>query len=157
MGPRPRGLNLVYFSVECGVCWTVPCTTPHSGDDGLGEPPQSMEWRNGIVWTPPLTYVVDLWLSLVGGNSTIARLTLTDCLNLFSRPVAATGRRPLRPRPVDFDILFLLNLWLSLVGGNSTFARLNLLYLTELLCDYFILMYILWTNICCCLMAENKI
>ena len=134
--PAQRGLNLVYFSVECGVCWTVPCTTPHSGDDGLGEPPQSMEWRNGIAWTPPLTYVVDLGRLLAGGTSALARLTLTDYVVLFSlldlwlllaggnsvlarlillfyfifitRPVAATGRRHLRHRPVDCAILFSL-------------------------------------------------
>ena len=142
-----------------------------------------MEWRNGIAWTPPLTYVVDSWLLLAGGISVLARLTLTDCVILlfFTRLVAATGRRHLRPRPVDFDILFsystvaatgqrhlrphpvdfvifiLPNLWLSLVGGNSTIARLTLLYLAELICGYFMLMYILWTNVRCCLMAENKI
>ena len=87
--------------------WTVPCTTPHSGDDGLGEPPQSMEWWNGIAWTPPLTFVVDLWLLLAGGISAIARLTLTNCAVLFSvtQPVAVTGRRYLRHRPVVCAIL----------------------------------------------------
>ena len=110
------------------MCWTVPCTTPHSGDDGLLEPPQSMEWWNGIAWTPPLTFVVDMWLLLAGGISAIARLALTNCAILFSftRPVAVTGRRHLRHRPVNRAILFsLLNLWLSLVGGISTIARLN--------------------------------
>ena len=81
-----------------------------------------------------------------------------DFVLLFSySTVAVTGRRHLRPRPVDFVISFFPNLWLSLVGGNSTIARLILLYLAELLCDYFMLMYILWTNVCCCLMVENKI
>ena len=90
-----------------------------------------MEWRNGIAWTPPLTYVVDLWLVLAGGTFAIARLTLTDydillflldpwlrlagdisvlarliLLFHFTQPVAVTGRRHLRPRPVDFVILF---------------------------------------------------
>ena len=78
--------------------------------------------------------------------------------NFCSRPVAVTGWRHLRPRPVDCPILFsLLNLWLSMVGENSTIARLTLLYLAELLCDCVMLMYILWTNVCCCLMAENEI
>ena len=60
------------------------------------------------MWTPPLTIVVDLWLSLVGGISTIAWLTLTNCAILFSftRPVAVTGRRYLRHHPVDCAILF---------------------------------------------------
>ena len=99
-----------------------------------------------------------LWLLLAGDLSVLARLTLTDCVLLFSySTVAVTGRRHLRPRLVDFVLLFLLNLWLSLVGENSTITRLILLYLAELRCDYFMLMYILWTNVCCCLMAENKI
>ena len=106
----------------------------------------------------PVDFVIlslpNLWLSLVGENSTIAPLILL--FYFLTRPVAATGRRHLRPRPVDFVILSLLNLRLSLVGGNSTIARLTLLYLAELLCDYLMLMYILLTNDCCCLMAENK-
>ena len=84
-------------------------------------------------------FLLDPWLLLAGGISVLARLILL--LHFLTRPVAATGRRHLRPRPVDFVILFLLNLWLSLVGGNSTITRLTLLYLTELLCDYFMLMY----------------
>ena len=138
------------------MCWTVPCTTPHSGDDGLGEPPQSVEWRNGIAWTPPLTFVVDLWLSLARGISAITRLTLTNCSNLFYLLdlwlSLAGGISAIAWLIMLF--YFLLDLWLSLVGGTSTIARLNcslfffislrwhhvarlnLLYLTELLCDY---------------------
>ena len=113
-----------------------------------------MEWRNGIAWTPPLTFVVDPWLSLVGSISALARLTLTDCVILFSystvavtgrkhlrpRPVdfvilfsystvAVTGRKDLRPRPVDFVILFsVLDPWLLLAGDISVLARLILLF-----------------------------
>ena len=118
---------------------------------------QSMEWRNGIAWMPPLTYVVDMWLLLAGGTSAIARLTLTDYVVLFffTRPVAATGRRQLRSRPVEFVILFYFRystvavtgrkylrprpadctmlfsftqLWLSLVGSISVLARLISLF-----------------------------
>ena len=133
----------------------VPCTTPHSGDDGLGEPPQSMECRNGITWTPPLTYVVDLRLLLARGTSAIARLTLTDCVILFSlldpwlllagdisvlarlillfyfrsSTVAVTGRKYPRPRPVDCTILFSFTQpWLSLVGSIPALARLISLF-----------------------------
>ena len=98
-----------------------------------------------------LFYFIDPWLLLAGDLSVLARLNLL--FYFLTRPVAATGRRPLRPRPVDFVISSLLNMWLSLVGENSTIARLTLLYLTELLCDYFMLMYILWTNVCCCLVV----
>ena len=46
--------------------------------------------------------------------------------NLYSQPVAVTGRKYLRHRPGDCFILFYLpNLWLSLVGGIRTIARLN--------------------------------
>ena len=96
-----------------------------------------MEWRNGITWTPPLTFVVDLWLLLAGDLSVLARLILL--FYFLTQLVAATGRRHLHPRPVDFVILSLLNLWLSLVRENSTIARLTLLYLAELLCDYLFL------------------
>ena len=97
--------------------------------------------------------LTQLWLLLAGDISVLARLIL-----LFSHStMAVTGRRHLRPRPVNFVISSLLNPWLSLVGGDSTIARLTLLYLAELLCDYFMIMYILWTNVCCCLMVENKI
>ena len=65
-----------------------------------------MEWRNGIAWTPPLTYVDDLGLLLAGGISVLARLTLTDYVVLF----------------------YLLDLWLLLAGGNSVLARLILLF-----------------------------
>ena len=93
-----------------------------------------MEWRNGIAWTPPLTIVVDPWLLLAGGTSVLARLTLTNCAILFyllnpwlllaedisvlarlillfyvifvTRPVAVTGRRHLRHRPVEFIHLY---------------------------------------------------
>ena len=51
-------------------------------------------------------FVVDLWLSLVGGISAIARLTLTNSALLFS----------------------LLNLWLSLAGGISAIAWLIVLF-----------------------------
>ena len=48
-----------------------------------------------------------LWLLLAGDISVLARLTLTDCVHLFSySTVAVTGRRHLRPRPVDFVISF---------------------------------------------------
>ena len=122
------------------------------------------------------------WLLLVGGTSALARLTPTDCYFIFlldpwlllagdtsvlarlilsfhflTRPVAATGRRHLRPRPVDFLLLFLLNLWMSLVGGNSPIARLTLLYLAGLLCEYFMLMYILWTNVRCYLDRKSVV
>ena len=51
--------------------------------------------------------VVDPWLSLVGSISALARLTLTDCVILFSySTVAVTGQKHLLPRPVDFVILF---------------------------------------------------
>ena len=50
--------------------------------------------------------------------------------NICSRPVAVTGRKYLRPRPVDGAILFsLLNQWLLLAGGISVLARLNLFIL----------------------------
>ena len=99
---------------------------------------------------------------------------------MLFRSVAVTGRRHLRPRPVDFVILFsystvavtggdisvlarlillfyfLTRLWLLLAGDISVLARLILLYLAELLCDYIKLMYILWTNARCYLMAENQ-
>ena len=80
---------------------------------------------------PPLTYVVDPWLSLVGRISALARLTLTNFVIYFLiqlwlllagdtsvlarlillfyflySTVAVTGRRHLHPRPVDFVILF---------------------------------------------------
>ena len=72
-----------------------------------------MEWRNGIAWTPPLTYVVDPWLLLAGGTSAIARLTLTDCVILFS----------------------LLDPWLLLAGDTSVLARLILLFYFIFLLD----------------------
>ena len=80
----------------------------------------------------PLTFVVDLWLSLAGSISAIARLTLTNCaillylLNLwlllaggiyvlgrlillfyFTQPVAVTGRRNLHHRPIELFLYFL--------------------------------------------------
>ena len=95
--------------------------------------------------------------------------------------MAVTGRRHLRPRPVDANRLFyfidpwlplagdtsvlarlilffyfLTQLWLFLAGDTSVLDRLILLYLAELLCDYIKLIYILWTNARCCLMAENQ-
>ena len=48
VGSFPSGLKQLLFCRVVALCWMVPCTTPHSGDDGLGETPQSMEWRNGI-------------------------------------------------------------------------------------------------------------
>ena len=127
-----------------------------------------MEWRNGITWTTPLTFVVDPWLLLAGNISVLARLIL-----LFSySTVAVTGRKHLRPRPVDFVILFsvldpwlllargnsvlarlillfylfsLLDLWLLLAGGISAIARLNLFIFAELLHDY----YCLWLELSC--------
>ena len=45
----------------------------------------------------------------------------------LTRPVAATSRRHLRPRPVDFVIL-LLDPWLLLAGDISVLARLILLF-----------------------------
>ena len=87
---------------------------------------------------PPLTYVVDPWLLLAGDTSALARLILL--FYLLTRPVAATGRRQLRPCPVDCAILFsLLNLWLLLAGGISAIARLNLFIFAELLHDYYCL------------------
>ena len=57
--------------------------------------------------------------------------------------MAATGRKYLRPGPVDFVILFyLLDLWLLLAGGISAIARLNLFLFAELLRGY------------CCLLIE---
>ena len=56
--------------------------------------------------TCPLTFVVDLWLSLAGGISAVARLMLTNYAILF----------------------YLLNLWLLLAGGLSVLARLILLF-----------------------------
>ena len=53
--------------------------------------------------TCPLTFVVNLRLSLAGDISALARMTLTKCVILFYLP----------------------NLWLSLVGGIRTIARLN--------------------------------
>ena len=122
--------------------------------------------------TCPLTFVVDLWLSLAGSISAIARLTLTNCailfylLNMwlimaggisvlarlillfyFTQPVAATGRRNLRHRPAELFFIFFISLRWHHV------ARLTLLYLTELLCGYFMLMYTLWTNVCCFLVV----
>ena len=124
----------------------VPCTTPHSGDDGLGEPPQSMEWRNGIAWTPPLTFVVDLWLLLAGGNSAIARLTLTNCYILLSFTqlwLSLVGSISVLARLILLFYLFsLLDLWLLLAGGISAIARLNSFIFAELLHDY------------CCLLLE---
>ena len=74
--------------------------------------------------------VVDPWLSLVGSISALARLTLTDCVILFSySTVAVTGRKHLRPRPVDFVILFsVFDPWLLLAGEISALARLILLF-----------------------------
>ena len=56
--------------------------------------------------TCPLTFVVNLWLSLAGDISALARLTLTNYAILFS----------------------LLNLRLSLAGGISAIARLIALF-----------------------------
>ena len=47
----------------------------------------------------------------------------------FTRPVAATGQRQLRPRPVDFGYFcFLTRPWLLLDGDTSVLARLILLF-----------------------------
>ena len=58
--------------------------------------------------------------------------------NLCSRPVAATGRRHLRPRPIDANrlcyFISLLDPRLLLAGDISVLARLILLF-------YFILFY----------------
>ena len=43
---------------------------------------------------------------------------------------------------------------LLLAGDISALARLTLLYLTELLCDYFMHMCILWTNVVAVLWLE---
>ena len=57
------------------------------------------------------------------------------CFIFVTQPVAATGRRQLRPRPVDllFCFIFVTQLWLSLVGNISALARLTVLF-------YFILL-----------------
>ena len=79
-----------------------------------------MEWRNGIAWTPPLTFVVDQWLLLAGGISAIARLTLTNYAVLlsFTQPVVVTGRSYLRPRPVDGANLFCFTQPVAVTGRS---------------------------------------
>ena len=59
----------------------------------------------------------------------------------FTQPVAVTGWRHLRHNPVDCAILFsLLNLWLSLAGGISVLARLILLFYFIFLLDPWLLL-----------------
>ena len=59
----------------------------------------------------------------------------------FTQPVAVTGWRHPRHRPVDCAILFLLlNLWLSLAGGISVPARLILLFYFIFLLDPWLLL-----------------
>ena len=95
-----------------------------------------MEWRNGIAWTPPLTYVVDPWLLLAGDISVLARLTVLFYFILFYSTVAVTGRKYLRPRPVDCDILLSFD---QPVAGILV-ARLSLFICAGLLCDYYCLL-----------------
>ena len=116
----------------------------------------------------PTNFVVDLGLSLAGSISAIDRLTLTNCAILFyllnqwlllaggisvlarlillfyfTQPMAVTGRRNLHHRPVELFIYFLYQ---PEVASRHP-VDFTLLYLTELLWDYFMLMYILWN--CC--------
>ena len=122
MGPRPRGLNPVYFVVEL---WRVLDGTMHHS-------PFRRRWTGGT--------------AVVNGMEERDRVGAPN--NFCSRPMAVTGRKYLRPRPVDANRLCCLftQLWLLLAGDISALARLPLLYLTKLLCDYLMHMYILWTN-----------
>ena len=71
-------------------------------------------------------FLTRLRLLLAGDISVLAQLILLFYFIFLIQPVAVTGRRHLRHRPVDCFILFYLpNMWLSLVGGICTIARLN--------------------------------
>ena len=73
--------------------------------------------------------------------------------NICSRPVAITGRKHLRPRPVDFVILFsVLDPWLLLAGDISALARLDSFIFAELLHDYCCLLLELLCAVCFCFM-----
>ena len=104
VGHRPRGLNLVYFSVEL---WRVLDGTMHHSPSrrrwtGGTTAVNGMEERDRVGASTNLC--TQLWLLLAGDTSVLAQLTLTDCSILPT--VAVTGRRNLRPRPVDFILLF---------------------------------------------------
>ena len=107
----------------------VPCTTPHSGDDGLGETAavNGMEERDRV---DASTNLCSRPVSATGRRHLRHRPVDANRLCyfiFFTRPVAATGRRHLRPRPVDF-VIFLLDPWLLLTGDISVLARLILLF-----------------------------
>ena len=162
MGPRPRGLNLVYFSVEL---WRVLDGTMHHS-------PFRRRWTGGTAAVNGMEERdrVDASTNLCSrpGAATGRRYLRPRpvdanrlcCFIFVTRPVAATGRKHLRPRPVDFVILFsystvavtgrkhlrprpveffisfsLLDLWLLLAGGISAIARLILFICAGLLCD----------------------
>ena len=104
VGHRPHGLNLVYSSVEL---WRVLDGTMHHSSfrrrwTGGTAAVNGMEERDRVDTSTNLCS--QLWLLLAGDTSVLARLTLTDCFILST--VAVTGRRHLRPRPVDFVLLF---------------------------------------------------
>ena len=127
VGHRPRGLNLVYFSVEL---WRVLDGTMHHS-------PFRRRWTGGT--------------AAVNGMEERDRVDAST--NICSRPVAVTGRKYLRPRPVDGAILFsLLNQWLLLAGGISVLARLNLFILACLLHNHCCSLLELLGAVCFCLM-----
>ena len=132
MGPRPHGLNLVYSSVEL---WRVLDGTMHHSPfrrrwTGENAAVNGMEERDRVDASTNLcsrpvaatgwrhlrhrpvdanklccfTFLLDPWLQLDGDISVLARLILL--FYFLTQPVAATGRRHLRPRPVDCVILF---------------------------------------------------
>ena len=133
MGPRPRGLNLVYFSVEL---WRVLDGTMHHS-------PFQQRWtgETAAVYGMEERDLVDASTNLCSrpGAATGRRHLRprpVDANRLcsfifFNSTVAVTGRKYLRPRPVDFVILFyLLDPWLLLAGDISVLARLNLFTFT---------------------------
>ena len=80
--PRPVDFVILFSYSTCGCHWSE----------------ESAPSPDGIV---PLFFFINLrWHH-------VTRLTLTDCILLFSySTVAVTGRRHLRPRPVDFVLSF---------------------------------------------------
>ena len=137
VGHRPRGLNLVYFSVEL---WRVLDGTMHHS-------PFRRRWTGGTAAVNGMEERdrVDASTNLCSqpGAATGRRhlrprpvdANRLCCFIFVTQSVAVTGRKHLRPRPVDFVILFsVLDPWLLLAGGNSILARLILLsYLFSLL------------------------
>ena len=73
-------------------------------------------------------FVVDLWLSLVGGISAIARLTVLFYFLLLDLWLSLVGGISAIAWLTVLFYFLLLNLWLSLVGGISAIARLSVLF-----------------------------